>query len=146
MGRKYQVSQDYPVSAQVLWDDILDPQALSNSMEGQIHYEGLPTEPVYEGQRIVVKLKRWGWFPMGKWTMDIVKLDDQNFILESAEFGNIIRSHKHRLEVTAIDEHQSRYTDFLDIDAGIFTQLVFPSIQKMYDQRHLSRLQRLIDL
>ena len=143
MGKTHEITRDYPVSAQTLWADILDPTALAESMKGAITYEGLPTEPVYEGQKIVVTLKRWGWLPMGQWTMEVVRRDDAHFILESREHGNVVRSYKHRLVVEPLSENSARYTDKLDVDAGLLTPFVFPMFKAMYEQRHDARRKRL---
>lgn len=144
MGRKHKISHIYPVSARTLWADILDPNALAASMKGSLSYCGLPMEPVFEGQRIVVTLKRWGWFPLGKWTMIVVKRDDARFILESQEFGPLVRCYKHRLEVEPLGDAEARYTDYLDLDAGLLTDVFFPTFRDMYEQRHKQRLQRLV--
>ncbi len=143
MGHKHTISRDYPVSIETLWADILDPTSLSDSMKGVVTYEGLPTEPVYEGQEIVVRLKRWGWFPMGKWTMKVVRRDNENYILESEEHGGLVKCYRHRLEVVPTGPDTCRYTDTLDLDAGWFTSLVFPSFKKIYETRHDQRIARL---
>jgi hypothetical protein len=143
MGRKHSISRVYPVNAQVLWHDILDPNALAASMQGSLTYVGLPREPVFEGQRIVVTIRRWGWFPMGTWNMHVTRRDDQNLILESEEHGNLVRLYRHRLEVIPMGETEARYTDYLDLDAGIFTDAMFPMFSAMYEQRHEQRLKRL---
>lgn len=143
MGQKHTVTRDYPVSAAALWADILDPAALADSMKGVVTYEGLPTEPVYEGQEIVVRLKRWGWLPVGKWTMKVVRLDAKNYVLESEEHGGIVKCYRHRLVVKATGPDTCRYTDRLDLDAGLFTRLVMPSFKKIYETRHTQRMARL---
>jgi hypothetical protein len=145
MAIQGEITKDYPVSIQTLWDDILDPTALSESMEGSVSYEGLPTEPVYEGQKIVVKLKRWGWFPMGSWTMEVVKLDAADYSLESREHGGLVKCYRHRIELVPTGEDTCRYTDYLDLDAGMFTGMVFPSFKKLYEHRHEKRMARLIN-
>ena len=144
MSKQYIISEDYPVSIDRLWRDILDPNALADSMKGAISYEGLPTEPVIQGQIINVKLKRWGWLPMGSWRMEVVRRDDENFILESREGGGFVRDYKHRLELTPIDASNTRYTDHLNIEAGWMTSLVSPTFKKLYEQRHQMRRARLI--
>ena len=144
MGRKHEISRRYPVSAETLWADILDPTALAEAMDGAVTYVGLPSEPVYEGQRISVSLKRWGWLPIGQWTMEVVRRDDENFILESREHGNVVRCYKHRLVVTPVDGECCDYTDYLDLDAGFLTPLVFPMFRAMYEKRHEVRRARLI--
>ncbi len=143
MRKQYTISEIYPVSIQRLWADILDPGALADSMKGAISYIGLPADPVTEGQIINVKLKRWGWLPMGSWRMEVVRRDDENFILESREGGGFVREYKHRLELKSIDGSSVRYTDYLDIDAGWLTPLVAPTFRKLYIQRHKVRRNRL---
>lgn len=143
MRRTHTISQVYPVSADTLWQDILDPNALADSMKGALTYSGLPTKPVFEGQRIVVSIKRWGWFPIGQWTMDVVRRDDERRILESSEFGSVVRNYRHRLEVEPVGDTEARYTDHLDLDAGLLTDLVFPTFVSMYENRHKQRRRRL---
>ena len=143
MRKQYKVSETYPVSIEMLWRDILDPTALADSMKGAISYSGLPTEPVTQGQVIDVTLKRWGWLPMGRWRMEVVRRDDENYILESREGGGVVRDYKHRLELMPIDETHTRYTDYLDIDAGWLTSFVAPTFRKLYIERHVMRKARL---
>lgn len=143
MNSSYQICRDYPVDLETLWADILDPTALADSMKGAVTYEGLPTEPVYEGQVVVVKLKRWGWLPMGKWTMKVVRLDSENYILESEEHGGFVKCYRHRLEVVPTGQKTCRYTDTLNVDAGIFTPIIAPMFKKIYEDRHEKRIARL---
>lgn len=145
MGKRHQISRDYPVNIETLWADILDLDALAQSMEDEVTYEGMPSGPVFEGQVVMVNLKRWGWFPMGKWTMEIVRLDNDNHILESREHGGLVRCYRHRLEVIETGPNSCRYTDHLDVDAGLLTPLVFPSFRAMYEQRHEKRRARLLE-
>ena len=145
MRKQYTLSEIYPVSIQSLWTDILDPNALAESMKGAISYSGLPTEPVVQGQVINVMLKRWGWLPMGSWHMEVVRRDDANYVLESREGGGFVRDYKHRLELEAIDAVNTRYTDYLDIDAGWMTSLIAPTFRKLYVQRHTMRRARLVE-
>ena len=56
MRRSHAISKVYPVSAQTLWADIIDPSALAAYMKGALTYTGLPTEPVFEGQRIILSI------------------------------------------------------------------------------------------
>ena len=144
MRKQYKVSEIYPVSIEMLWRDILDPTALADSMKGAISYSGLPSEPVVQGQVIDVIIKRWGWLPLGRWRMEVVRRDDENFILESREGGGFVRDYKHRLELHAIDTVSTRYTDYLDIDAGWLTPLIAPTFKKIYVQRHTMRRNRLL--
>ncbi len=144
MPRSYQISEDYPVNIDTLWKDILDPQALSDSMKGRVAYIGLPTEPVYTGMVANIRLKYWGWLPIGSWRIEVVHVDHENYILESSEDGGVFKSYHHRLELVATGENSCRYTDNLTVDAGIFTALAAPTIPGMYRERHRQRRARLV--
>ncbi|MEL7480423.1 MAG: SRPBCC family protein [Pseudomonadota bacterium] len=143
MPKTRAITRDYPVSAEILWADILDPAALAASMEGALTYEGLPSEPVFEGQVINVTIKRWGWWPMGKWTMKVVERDDEAYVLRSEEWGGPVKCYRHRLDVTPTGPESCQYTDHLDLDAGWLTPVVFPMFCKMYERRHEIRAARL---
>lgn len=143
MGKQTIIQREYAVSAETLWVDLLSPTALAESMLGAITYVGLPTEPVEQGQEFTVQLKRWGWLPMGSWTMKVVERDDANFVLRSEEHGNLVKLYQHKLTIEPTGPQSCRYTDHINVEAGLFTPLVFPMFEKMYLQRHEMRKKRL---
>ena len=143
MGKQATVTRTYSVSAETLWQDLLDPNALAESMRGAITYIGLPRDPVQTGEEFTVKLKRWGWFPMGQWTMRVVERDDQNFVLRSEEHGGLVKLYKHRLSISPTGTTRCEYTDHLDVDAGLLTPFIFPMFKSMYQKRHEMRKRRL---
>ena len=143
MSKQASLTHVYNVSAETLWQDLLDPNALAESMQGAITYVGLPREPVQQGDEFTVQLKRWGWFPIGRWTMKVVERDDQNFVLRSEEHGGLVKLYKHRLSILPTGPQSCEYTDHLDVDAGWLTSLVFPTFENMYQRRHEMRKARL---
>lgn len=144
MAKSYRISEDYPVNIETLWNDILDPQALSDSMKGRVAYIGLPTETIYEGQVANIHLKYWGWLPLGAWRIEVVRVDHENHILETREGGGMFKSYHHRLELVATGDNSCRYTDNLTVDAGIFTALAASTVPSMYRERHRQRRARLV--
>jgi hypothetical protein len=75
--------------------------------------------------------------------MEVVRLDTDNYSLESFEYGGLVKAYRHKIEVVSTVKHSCRYTDHLNLDAGIFTPVVFPSFKKLYEQRHEKRMARL---
>lgn len=138
------LSHDYPLSPDDLWADIVDLGALARSMEGELAYEGLPQGEAKPGDTHTVKIKRWGWLPLGEWHMTVVERDDQAHIMRSAERGGPVKLYKHTLKVDQIGDGLSRYTDTMEIDAGALTGMVAPSFQKLYAARHRARAARLL--
>jgi hypothetical protein len=95
MRRAHQITKDYAVNIEAFWADILDPKAQADSMNDLISYQGLPSEPIHHGQKATVKLKRWGWSPMGKWSKEVVSLNHETYTLESREHGGIVKEYRH---------------------------------------------------
>ncbi|MEM7768035.1 MAG: SRPBCC family protein [Pseudomonadota bacterium] len=145
MAAKFSIAREYPFPASVVWADLIDFDALAESMEGAITYEGLPSGTPEAGASHTVRLKRWGWFPMGRWTMKVVERDDANRVMRSEEHGGPVRLYRHRLTVEPLTVTSCRYTDHCDVDAGWLTPLIAPQFRRMYERRHEMRRKRLED-
>ena len=143
MGRVFTITRDYPVSADVLWTDLVDFDALAESMEGAISYDGLPRGEPQLNRPYTVRLKRWGWLPMGQWTITLVERDDAALQMRSEEFGGPVKLYRHRLNVKPLSDTSCRYTDTCDVEAGWLTPLIAPMFKSMYEKRHEMRRKRL---
>lgn len=144
MSQSFTCTHDYAVPIEALWADLVSFDALASSMEGEATYEGLPEGEAKEGQTASVRLKRWDWLPLGKWTMHVERRDDENHILKSREHGGFVRNFEHELSLTALGPGLTRYTDRGRLDAGHFTRLIAPAFLRMYQERHAARSVRLL--
>ncbi|MEO0721708.1 MAG: SRPBCC family protein [Pseudomonadota bacterium] len=142
MGRRYTVSRDYAVSAEMVWADVIDFKALAESMKGRATYEGLPEGDARVGEAFTVTVRR-RWSPPMRWTMKVVERDDAAMVLRSEEHGGPVRLYTHRLSVAATGPQSCRCIDELDVDAGLLTPLIAPTFRAMYEQRHVARKARL---
>lgn len=129
--------------ASTVWADVIDFDALAESMEGALTYEGLPSGEPELHRAYTVRLKRWGWLPMGSWTITLVERDNANLTMRSDEYGGPVRLYKHRITVEALTDSSCLYTDHCDVDAGWLTPLIAPQFKSMYERRHDMRLKRL---
>jgi hypothetical protein len=79
------------------------------------------------------------------WTHEIkvVGLDEARRELRSEEHGGPVRRWDHRLAVEPLDDCSSRYTDHVEIDAGLLTPAVWLFAQAFYRYRQW-RWRRLI--
>ena len=134
------VEQTYNVSAETLWENILDFGALEASMADQAVYEGLPDHPPEIGDVYDIRFRRHGLFqPTLNWRIEIVGRDDQRFHLQSAERGGVIKRWDHTLSVTPIVENQCLYRDNVIVDAGVLTPIIARMCRSNYVKRHAAR-------
>ncbi|MEA2683479.1 MAG: hypothetical protein QOK05_1807 [Chloroflexota bacterium] len=72
-----------------------------------------------------------------------VRIDAANRAVVTEEHGGVIRHWRHRLTVEPLDRGHSRYTDTVDIDAGLLTPAVWGFARAFYQYRH-GRWRRLL--
>ena len=72
--------------------------------------------------------------------------DHDAHVLISDEHGGVVRTWRHELVVASIDDTSCRYTDRIDIDAGILTPVIvaFAHVFYRYRQRRWRELARLL--
>ena len=72
----------------------------------------------------------------GKTRIRIASIDDDARRLRTDEGSRLLRRWEHTIEVEAIDEATSRYTDRLEIEAGGLTPLVGLFARGLFRWRH----------
>ncbi len=143
MTATFSLTHDYAAPAKALWADLVSLDALAETMDGQVAYEGLPGGEARTGDTHIVRIRRWGWLPLGKWTLHVAERDDAARLLRREEHGGPVKSYRHTLRVAEIGRGLSRQTETLEIDAGMLTGLVAPSFPEMCAMRHVARTKRL---
>jgi hypothetical protein len=82
-----------------------------------------------------VKLLFFSFIPAWVHEIEIVRLDDTDREILTSEHGGSVKKWNHRI---TIDEHgpwRSRYTDEIDIGAGVMTPLVWAYAELFYRYR-----------
>lgn len=64
------------------------------------------------------RLWLFGVLPLNRHTIRVARIDAARFTLTSDEHGGLIRSWVHDIVLEPIDDHRTRYTDRVTIDAG----------------------------
>ena len=81
--------------------------------------------------------------PAWKHTLHVARIDDRVKELYSNEKGGLARTWNHLISMEPTGDNRCRYTDRIEIDAGIFTGLVWLYAHIFYRYRH-KRWKRLI--
>ncbi len=112
---------------------------LAEAMDGTAHYDGLPEGEAVQGQVVDVKIKLFGWLPVGQWRMEVVERDDASLRLKSFECGGAVKAWHHTISVEALSGGDCLHRDTLEIDAGWLTGFYASIAKRMYRKRHVTR-------
>lgn len=133
---------DYPVSADALWNLVIDYDALHEVMKGIITFDGLPSGRAQTGHQINVMVSLFGRLPKQPYYMEILECDDQRRVMRSSEKGAGVKSWLHTLSVETTPEG-SRLAESINIHAGLLTPLFTAWAGYLYHARHKPRLRLL---
>ena len=124
--RTVHVETILPTDADRVWSAILSPVTFLYVCKGLLGFPALSgrSEALRPGERGTGWLFAFHVIPAYRHTIEIVEVDQAGKMLRTHEHGGILKAWNHTLHVEPIDEHSSRYSDTVDIDAGAATALV----------------------
>lgn len=91
--------------------------------------------PMRAGERGTGWLFAFHVFPAYRHTLEILSVDADNRTIATHEFGGVLKSWDHTLKVAAVTEMSCRYSDTVDIDAGVLTPVVVMIARGIYRYR-----------
>ena len=123
--------------ADAVWAAVKTPTAFRTVTRG------LLTMPVirrrqdewHEGETVVGWVFLFGFVPFSRHHLHIARIDERNRILRSCEFGGLIRTWNHDIEVAPIDPQRCLYRDRIEIEAGVMTRIVVVYARWFYRMR-----------
>ena len=123
--------------ADLVWAAVRTPQAFRFVTRGLLDWRPVRTrvEPWREGEQSTGWLLLGGVVPFSRHRIHIVEIDDRQRLMRSDESGGVVRSWRHDIVVEPLDGGRARYTDLVDIDAGLFTVFVAAFAWAFYRER-----------
>lgn len=125
-------------TADRVWQAVTTPAAFRLVTRGLIRWQGAPrwrTEPWREGESLTGLLVIFGVLPLSRHTITMERIDHDCRELQSDEHGGAIRSWRHLIRVTPVDEGSCVYEDIVVIDAGVATPVVATFARWFYGVR-----------
>jgi ligand-binding SRPBCC domain-containing protein len=116
------VTTDLDAPAAQVWAAVQSPATLLHLTRGLLGFsldEGAGTWTV--GQTVTPRLYLFGVMPVWRHRLTVADVDHQRMRLRSEESGGPVRTWNHHITVTPLDVDRCRYTDAIDIDAGMLT-------------------------
>jgi hypothetical protein len=127
-----------PTDADRVWSAMLSPVTFLYVCKGLLGFPALSgrSEPLRVGERGTGWLFAFHLIPAYRHTIEIVEVDQASKTVRTHEHGGILKAWNHTLHVEPIDERSSRYSDTVDIDAGVATAIVARVAVGIYRYRH----------
>lgn len=81
------------------------------------------TEPMRVGELGTAWLWVLHLIPLYRHTIHVVEIDEQSRTVRTNEYGGILRTWNHTLHVEPVADGRCRYSDSIDVDAGVLSTL-----------------------
>ena len=138
------IQTELPSSAEKVWQALLKRDTFLYITRGMLSFRRADQWPevFQEGVEIETRLVFFHLIPGWKHRLRVVKVDEEKLEVASEEGGWVIRRWNHRIWVERGTEQRCRYTDEIEIRAGLLTSMIWAYAQIFYRYRQ-SRWRRL---
>ena len=110
--------------------EVIQPLAFVRPLEG----ETFPDEWTV-GTTVRCRTVLLGLFPLGIRSIFFEKIDASTRVIQSREFDALVRTWDHKIEVDPVSASECRYSDEIEVEAGVLTPLVWLFAQVFYRHR-----------
>ncbi len=140
------ISTQFDCAESELWQEISKPESLQFVASPLLSFTpvepGMLNEEWEVGRDYPLKLYFLNVIPMGRHSIQLVKVDREQNIISSRETGLLARVWNHDISFEEIKPGLVRYTDEIEIRAGLLTPFVwlFAHVFYRHRQRRWKRL------
>lgn len=120
-----------------VWSAMLSPATFLYVCKGLFGFPALAgrTESLRRGESGTGWLMAFHIVPAYRHTIEVVDVDPPSRTFRTHEHGGVLRAWNHTLHVEPLAANQCRYSDTVDIDAGILTGFVAAMATGIYRYR-----------
>lgn len=135
--RTVHVETILPATANRVWSAMLSPATFLYVCKGLFGFPSLAgrTEPLYACERGTGWLFAFHVIPAYRHTIEVVEVDQATGTIRTREHGGLLKAWNHTLHVEPLDDRSCRYSDTVDIDAGLATSFVAAMATGIYRYR-----------
>lgn len=128
----------FETSADAAWKALKKRDTFLFITRGFLGFTGAKNWPekFYEGLVIDTRFIFFHIFPAWKHKLHVVKIDDVNKELYSNEHGGPIKIWNHLIKIVPETDRRCKYTDQVEIQAGLLTLFVWIYAHVFYRYRH----------
>ncbi len=134
---RIQISTELENHADLVWESVKRPRTLRHVAKGLLGFGGLDQLPAnWEiGTEWKGRLFLFNFLPLWTHWLKIIDIDNNERQLLTEELGGPVSVWNHTLHVESLSPGRCRYTDHLEIHAGILTPAIWCFAQVFYRYR-----------
>jgi hypothetical protein len=122
------ISTTLACSAEDLWKQIIEPKSLQFVASPMLTFvpmnEGDLSDEWKVNTPYPLRIFFFGILPLGKHTINLIKIDKQTNTIVSQETGQLARVWNHTIHFQETDYERVLYTDIIEIKAGLLTPFI----------------------
>jgi len=124
-------------SADAVWAAVKTPSAFRTVTRGLLAMPVIRRrqDEWREGETVVGWVFLFGFLPFSRHHLHVASIDESTRTLSSREFGGVIKTWNHDIEIKPIDAKTCRYRDRIEIEAGIMTPVIVVYARWFYRMR-----------
>lgn len=124
-------------SADAVWAAVKTPSAFRTVTRGLLAMPVIRRrqDEWREGETVVGWVFLFGFLPFSRHHLHVASIDESTRTLSSREFGGVIKTWNHDIEINPIDAKTCRYRDRIEIEAGIMTPVIVVYARWFYRMR-----------
>lgn len=127
------VKSDLPIPAEVAWQLVKLSQTLVFVTRGIMGFRSGDFPAIWqEGQLVTTRLYAFGLVPLWMHALKFERIDDVRMELATSESGGVISVWNHLIDVEEESSTTCRYSDKVEIKAGLLTPFVWLFAQLFY--------------
>ena len=135
---KITISSILNSTAEKIWNKLLNIETLIEICKPMARFKSITNENKLEwglGKEYIFKLFIYGFLPLGEHRIILEKMDKENKIIMSKEHNNIVKVWNHKILLENTGTNKTKYTDEVEIYAGVFTLFVAVWAKMFYRHR-----------
>lgn len=140
MLARVHVASALPAPAAAVWEEVKTTALLHEVAWPLLRFRPAPGTVLPErwpvGVPVALRLYLLGMVPLGPHRLAVESVDDEERKLQTRERSRLLRRWDHHIHVEALGLAHTRYTDAVDLDAGLLTPLVGAFARAFFRYRH----------
>lgn len=125
MGRRVTVTSKFGTSIENVWNKIQDVDTLREICKPKASFISCDDSPLIweEGRSFLFKMYLHKIIPVGKHTINVVKMDKASREIDTNEYNKRVTIWNHYIKMEELAPNQTQYKDIVDLYAGFLTSL-----------------------
>lgn len=137
-GAFVRMSTILPRPARTIWELLLRTDTflyITRSVIGYSDTQQWPARLFIEGSTLMMRVRLFGLGPLTPHHVQITCVNEARGKITTTEWGGLVRRWNHCMRVEPVGDSKCRYTDHIDIHAGLVTPLIWVFAVAFYSYR-----------